>query len=42
MFAVRAGRDDSSTMKNKSQPRPSVTSASPQRDLVALSLLLRG
>ena len=29
-------------MKNKSQPRPSVTSASPQRDLVALSLLLRG
>jgi hypothetical protein len=42
MFGVRPGRDDGATMKNKSQPRPSVTSASPQRDLVALSLLLRG
>jgi len=30
-------------MKNKTQPaRPAVSSASPQRDLVALSLLLRG
>ena len=29
-------------MKKKSQPRPAITSASPQRDLVALSLLLRG
>jgi len=42
MCTDRPKRDDSRTMKNKSQPRPSVTSASPQRDLVALSLLLRG
>jgi hypothetical protein len=42
MGTVRGARDDAVTMKNKSQPRPSVTSASPQRDLVALSLLLRG
>jgi heme O synthase-like polyprenyltransferase len=41
MFTVRTERDHDPTMKKKA-PRPAVTSASPQRDLVALSLLLRG
>jgi hypothetical protein len=40
MFTIRTARHHDHTMK-KNPPRPAVTSASPQRDLVALSLLLR-
>jgi hypothetical protein len=41
MLIIPARRKHDPTMKKKA-PRPAVTSASPQRDLVALSLLLRG
>jgi hypothetical protein len=39
MSTVRTTRNDEAMIKKS--PRPAVTSASPQRDLVALSLLLR-